>query len=491
VALARPIQNQRREMNTISATGSGIDVQGIVSQLMQIERRPLQAMQKNLSGIQTKLSAFGKLQSALTSFQDAARALTRSATWQASSATSSDASAVKATAGSGAIAGGYSIEITQLARRQTVASAPFAGADSVVGTGTLRIRMGTLDASGTTFSPDPVRPEVTVAIPPGATLAQARDAINAAGAGITATLVADGSGQRLMLRSAESGAAQAFGVAVDDADGDDLDASGLSALAFDPAATAGSGRNLLLTQSAQDALVSVNGLQVSAPSNRLSGVIENVTIELGRVTTAPVEVTVGSDRDSLRASLDAFVNSWNDLNRLLSDQVRYDPATKTAGPLQGDQTVVRVQQQLREILRGTVGSGSPNSLSALGIEVQRDGSLAANASRLDAALSDPAAVQALFAQTGATPDGSGLARRLVSRIDTLLGVDGVVSSATDSLHAREKSIEQQQDRFNSRLTGIEKRLLRQYTALDASLAQMTSSLSSIQQLLDSTSSSKI
>ena len=130
----------------------------------------------------------------------------------------------------------------------------------------------------------------------GSTLAQVRDAINAAGAGVTASLVADGSGQRLMLRSTDSGAAQAFSVAVDDADGASQDAIGLSALAFDPAAAAGSGRNLSLTQSAQDALVTVNGLQVSSPSNRLTGVIENVTLELGRATTSPVEVTVGRQR---------------------------------------------------------------------------------------------------------------------------------------------------------------------------------------------------
>ncbi|MCZ2413998.1 MAG: flagellar filament capping protein FliD [Burkholderiales bacterium] len=477
-------------MSTIGSAGSSIDVQGIVSQLMQIERRPLQTMQKNLSGIQTKLSALGKLQSALSAFRDAAQTLTRSTTWQASSAASSDATAVKATAGSGAIPGGYSIEVGQLARRQTVASSPFADSDSVVGGGTLRVRMGTLDASGSAFSPDAARPEVAIAIAPDATLAQVRDAINAARSGITAALVADGSGQRLMLRSTDSGAAQAFAIAVDDADGNGLDPSGLSALAFDPAAASGSGRNLALTQSAQDALVTVNGLQVSASSNLLSGVIENLTLELGRVTTAPVEVTVGSDRESLRASLDGFVKAWNDLNGLLSEQLRYDPATKTAGPFQGNQTVTGIQRQMREILRATLGAGATNSLSALGVELQRDGSLAANAARLDAALADPAAVQALFAQAGATPDEAGLAKRLVSRLDALLGVDGALSGATDSLHAREKSIQQQQERFETRLNEIEKRLLRQYTALDANLAQMAGSLSSIQQLVDAASFSK-
>jgi flagellar hook-associated protein 2 len=371
-----------------------------------------------------------------------------------------------------------------------VASGAYADGAAVVGEGTLRIRMGALDATGTSFTPDAARPEVAVTIAAGSTLAQARDAINAAGAGVTASLVADGSGQRLMLRSTESGAAQAFSVAVDDADGASQDASGLSALAFDPAAAAGAGRNLSLTQSAQDALVTVNGLQVSSPSNRLTGVIENVTLELGRVTTSPVEVTVGSDSASLRGSLDAFVKSWNDLNKLLADQVRYDPDTKTAGPLQGDQTVVRVQQQLREILRGTVGSGPPNSLSALGIEVQRDGSLATNAARLDAALADPSAVQAFFAQSGATAADDGLAKRLVTRLDAMLATDGVLTGATDSLHAREKAAGQQQERLEARLTEIQKRLLRQYTALDASLAQMTSSLASVQSLLDSNASSR-
>src|SRR5690606_27039055 len=109
------------------------------------------------------------------------------------------------------------------------------------------------------------------------------------------TLVSDAGGQRLMLRSTETGAEQAFRIAVDDADGGSTDTSGLSALAFDPAATAGAGRNLSMTQTAQNALVTVNGLAVEAKGNKLEGVIENVTIDLKRVTTAPVEVGIDAD----------------------------------------------------------------------------------------------------------------------------------------------------------------------------------------------------
>ena len=151
-------------MAAISAT-SNLDVAGIVSQLMQIERRPMQSIERTLSGIQTQLSAWGKMQSALSSLQDAARVLTRTETWKAASATSSDESYVKATARSGAITGSYSIEILALASRQTLASEPYTSADEVLGAGTLRIAIGSL-VEGTSFTPDR---ETSVTIPEGAT----------------------------------------------------------------------------------------------------------------------------------------------------------------------------------------------------------------------------------------------------------------------------------------------------------------------------------
>src|SRR5690606_28989999 len=152
------------------------------------------------------ISAWGKVQSALSALQDAARALARNDTWSAAKAASGDEDVLVATAGTGAIPGGYSIEVAQQARPQTLASDASADATSVVGSGTLRIQMGALDAAGTTFTLDAARPEVAIAIAADATLSDVRNAINAAGAGITASLVSDGTGQRLMLRSTESGA---------------------------------------------------------------------------------------------------------------------------------------------------------------------------------------------------------------------------------------------------------------------------------------------
>lgn len=470
-------------MTTISGTSS-IDVAGIVSQLMQIEQRPLQTIQNTLSGIQTQISSWGKIQSALSSLQDAARVLTRGETWKAASATSSDESYVKATAGSGAFTGSYSIEVLSLASRQTLASNAYASADTVVGSGTLRIQLGSTGAGGTGFTPDPDRPEASITIAAGSTLAQVRDAINAAGTGVTATLVADGTGQRLMLRSTDTGAAQAFAVAVDDDDGNSTDANGLSALAYDPVSDTGMQR----TQTASDASVKVDGLTVAAAGNRLEGVIENVTLELKRETTGPIDIGVASDAKAMRDSLDAFVKAYNDLNKLIADQTRYDPATKTAGPLQGNQSAVRVQQQMRELLRTTIGDGPLNSLNSMGIELQRDGSLAFNESKITTALASPDKLQSFFAAVGATPEEGGLAQRLVKGIGNLLDGSGTVSVATDSLQARQRSAEQQQDRLQLRLNDIQARLTRQYSALDASLSSMSSSYAGIDSLLQNLNS---
>lgn len=460
-------------MSTISGT-SNLDVAGIVSQLMQIERRPMQSIETRLAGIQTQISAWGKVQSALSSFQDAARTLTRLDTWKAASATSSDESYVKATAGSGALAGSYSIEVLSLASRQALASSPYASSDTVVGSGTLRIQLGTLAPDGTSFTADPDRPEASVAIAPGSTLAQVREAINAAGVGVTASLVADGTGQRLMLRSAESGAAQAFAIAVDDPG-----ATGLSTFAHDPVSGAGMQR----TQTAGDASVKVDGLTVAASGNRLAGVIENVTLELRRETTAPVEIGVSSDAKALRTSVDAFVKAYNDLNKLVADQTRYDPATRSAGALQGNQIAVRVQQQMRELLRTTVGDAAPNSLNAIGLELQRDGSLVVQESKMSAALAAPERLQAFFAATGAVPEEKGLAHRLVEGIGQLLDPQGTVPNATASLEARRRSTEAQQERLEARLTEIQKRLMRQYTALDANLSRITGAFAGVEGLL--------
>ncbi len=467
--------------------GGAIDVAGIVSQLMAIERQPLQKMQKDMAGIQTKLSAWGKLQAAVSNLQDATRALTRADTWQASTATSSDETAITVAGGTRSAAGSYSLSVQALAQSQSVVTGTFAANDTVVGGGSLQIQLGSVDAAGTSFTADPARPAVSIAIAPDATLADIRSAINSANAGVSASILDDGTGKRLVLTSRESGQSQAFEINVTDLDGNHGDAAGLSAVAVSATASAGA-NGTQRTQLARDAQLTVNGLAITAGSNRLDGVIEGVTLTLKKATATPVEVAIGSDETATRETLDKFVTAYNELNKLLADQTRYDPASKTAGPLQGNTVAVRMQSQIRELLRSPVDGDETSSLLAAGFEFGKDGSLSIKDDRIAPLLADPGKLRELFAGPTVVPGGptQGYARLLNERLTAFLDPEGTIAGATDSLRNREESIEKQQERFESRLVDVEARLVRQYSALDANLARITGSFAAIQGLLNQT-----
>lgn len=465
-----------------------IDVAAMVARLMKAERKPLDQMQSEAKKIDTKISAYGKLQSQLAAFRDAAALLGRFDTWRTVKGASSDASAVEVTAGAGASAGQRSITVQQLASAQTVSSGAFASADTVVGGGTLRIQAGTQPSGANSFTPDATRPEVTVNVPAGATLAQVRDAINSAGAGVRASIVKDGDQVRLFVTGNDSGGNQAFRIGVTDLDGGSTDAAGLSALAFDPSAAAGAGSNLSLVRAAADSKYTLDGVALTGRSNRIAGAMDGTDLVLKKVTTEPVQIDVTVDVEALRTAMTKFVDAYNGLNKLLAEQTRYDEATKTAGPLQGDRSAVSMLSQLRAIVRETVTGGALGKLADVGITLQRDGSLALSASTFASAATDPARLEKLFAATGAGVGAAdrGLGLRFRDLGERLNGSGGTVDTATAAWTARKNANKQRQDAFEVRMTEVEKRLLRQFTALDAQLAaaqqtsaQLTSALAAL------------
>ncbi len=182
-------------MATISSpgVGSGLDVNSIVTQLVALERRPISQLQKEASSLQTKLSAFGKLQSNLSALRDAASALTSSTTWNQTTGTSSDSASVAVTTDGNNRPGSFSVQVTQLASAQSNVSKIFASTSELVGEGTLHIELGTWGA-GNSFTAKPGATAVDISVgPPAKSLAEVRDMVNAANAGITASVLTDAS----------------------------------------------------------------------------------------------------------------------------------------------------------------------------------------------------------------------------------------------------------------------------------------------------------
>lgn len=384
--------------------GSGLDVNSLVTKLMAVERQPEALMDNKTADFKAKLSAYGQVSSALASLQSAASTLASVPLLRGVSATVADSSLASATAVPGAAAGSYSLEVQKLAQAQSLASAPYASTLTSVGSGTLTIDFGAY--SGGAFTADASKPSSTITIAPGQdSLTAVRDSINAAKAGVTASIVNDGTGQRLVLASQYTGAAGAMRISVSDADLDNADASGLSALAYD--ASTGGTANLVQSNAAQDAKAVVNGITVTSGTNTLSGAIEGVTLSLAKASPGTTTtITVARNTAAAASAVQAFVAAYNSTNTTLSSLSAYNADTKTGAVLQGDSTVRSLQARLRAALSTTVANATGYaSLSELGIAFQKDGSLLVNSNKLSTALADPAKDAAgVFAAVGTPSD---------------------------------------------------------------------------------------
>jgi flagellar hook-associated protein 2 len=389
--------------------GSGLLTNDLVDSIVKAERDATdRRLQAKRSEVEAKVSALGSVRSAVDLLRSAARAVAQPVLYGQKSATSSRTDLLSASATSNATQGTHSVRVNRLAAAQSLASKRFASVNDAVGTGTLTIRFGTttFDGNGaySGFTPDPDRVAVTVTVADGDdTLSGLRDAINAAGVGVTASIVNDGGGFRLVLAASASGAAGSMEIVA--AEGSE---PGLAAFAFS-AGAATPDVNMTQTVAAQDAELVVNGLTVTRASNTVTGVVDGVTLELVKAEAAStLQVTVGADRSRVAAALENYVERFNNLKTLTDGLTAYDPETQEAGLLLGDASVRTLVRQLRAVTSATVSglpAGARRTLVEVGIRTGEDGRLLLDTSVLDRALqSDAVSVASLFAATGRATD---------------------------------------------------------------------------------------
>ena len=280
---------------------------------------------------------------------------------------------------------------------------------SSVGSGLLTFQFGTYDSGANSFTLNGKKTAQNVSISSGQTsVAAIRDAVNAANIGVSASIVNDGSGSRLVFASKDSGAANSIRLTVADADSTHTDTAGLSQIAFDPSATAGNGKNLSQAAAARDAALKIDGIDVSSASNIITDAIQGVTLTLAKANPGgTVAVQITRDSAAIKASIGSLVRAYNDFNKTVSDLTAYDPGTKQAGFLQGDAVAIGLQRGLRTTLNNTITglSGNLTRLSQLGISFQKDGALALDDSKLQAAIDTKFDdIAGVFASVGRSSD---------------------------------------------------------------------------------------
>ncbi len=468
--------------------GSGIDSNGIVSKLVELERSPITQLQKAAEKIQTKVSEYGQVQSSVTSFRDAARKVADPALWGSMTSASSDSSAVTFSTSPGAAAGSYSVAVNALAKAQTVVMAnATSAATNTIGAGTLSFQTGKWNNN--VFEPG-TGAAVDVTIEATDTLEGIRDKINNANAGVSASIVVDSSGARLAVSSTATGAANGFRIqATDTGDGNNTDPAGLSSLIYDPEHTTDDvpdGTNL--AQAAQDASVDVNGIRLTSTTNTFSTALSNITFTVGKQTNGtPANVTVSQDLDTITKAINDFATSYTTLATLLRTDTKYDEATNTAGTLQGDATAVSVLNQFRTAIAGTSTASSVyNTLSSIGLSITSAGGLSVDSSKLKTALGKLPEVKKLFASAGNSSGGDGsdgIGARLRKLGDSMLSFDGTIASRIAGLNKLITSNQHRHDDLDARATLYEKRLRKQYTSLDTNMAGLTAQSQYVSQMI--------
>lgn len=483
-------------MATISSLGvgsGGLDTEGIVTKLVALERAPLAALKNKATVTQAKITAYGLVKSEFAALQTAAEAMLADTAWKGVKTSSSNSTAASITATQGTLPTSFTLDVDMLARTQSVASASLASG-TLIGAGTLTLQKGTWSGGAA----DPISPTataptfaagtasaVTISVTASDTVSTVASKINAANAGVVATVFKDASGERLLLRSKDTGGSNGFRVqATVDADGNVADSAGLSRLAFDPQTGAfGMGSGAQPVQYAQDGRARINGLAVTSANNTYSNNVPGITINASQVTTtayglagetkSPVTLTVGEDVTPAVKSIGAFVEAYNALVSNLADLTKYDAATKTPGPFQGDSAVVGVMNVLKSVTASISTGSTYQRLSDIGLEVQRDGTLSQNTTKMGVAANNGDELRKLFTADNGSALTNGFARKFRDLAKGVLQAGGAVSNKSAALDKELSTNSTEQQRINDRADRAEVRLRKQYSSLDTKMASLS------------------
>ncbi len=428
---------------TAPGIGSGLDVQSIVAQLMEIERIPLQRLQQKQTQLEAQISTYGQLKNTLSVFRDAMDKLATADALKLFSTTTSNENIATLTASSSADLGSFGLEVLRLAEPHKMTSAEVLDTDTFGGAAgdSLSIQIGS----------DPLN-TLTVDLSTAATLSDIRNAINndANNPGVQATIVnGDGGMQKLILTSSQTGSANAITLSY----GGNITAATLGLQTFN---------NINGDTSLLDAEISIDGYTLTRSSNAINDAISGVTINLnGAAPGSIINVGIERDLEAVESAVQGFADAFNSLRASIKDYRN--------GRLEADSSLLSIERQVMAVLNTPAANGTYSVLSEIGLTIQKDGTMSVNSGDLNSALqNDFDGVATLF-----SADAQGFANRLATLADSWLdSTDGLIKTRTDGLEARIDNLENRQISMERNLQSVEARLQARFSALDALVGQL-------------------
>ncbi len=431
---------------TFGGVGSGIDVEGIITGLVNANKATLNSLNSRSQGFKSAASTLSGVGTTLSNLKAAADALKGLQDVASFTATSSNTAAIVATAAGNAQPGNYAIQVNSLAVEQRTYSAAFASNSDALGqSGPLTINVG---ASS-----------VQIAVNGSDSLASIATKINGAGLRVAASVFYDGAKYRLQVRGLDTGAANAVTF---NETGTALDLNG-------DGSVPDGGKTV---QTASDASVTVDGFTVTRPTNQIVGLIPGVTIAVAQKTTSPVSVAIASDPNALAAKINAVVGAYNAAVNQVHNIAGYGSNKPQVAQLAGDSALRTITNNLSQTMaQAQLGQGTIATLSQLGLQQTRDGTLQFDSSKLAAALTqDPTSVEKLLGRASGATTGGAMANLsdLVKNITD--SVSGVLTLRSKALTDQAKKLDAQAVAEQTRLDDYTRKLRTQFSAMDTAVA---------------------
>ncbi|MCG9042292.1 flagellar filament capping protein FliD [Laribacter hongkongensis] len=417
-----------------AGVGSGLDLEGIISSLMAIEKRPLQKLEQQKKYLDTQVSDLGKIKNALSSLKEKATAFSDPDFFNSIKATGSDDTIGRVTVNGGAVPGMYNVSVTQIAQSRVDSLDVSSLSPDANGNVTLPAKI-TVAGAEITLGSSPVTMSVKDLV----------GRINAeSGIKVSAALVKSSGGDKIVFTSKQSGEATGYS----DAD-----------FSF------GAGVSVRNNQLGKDAVVNLNGVIVKSATNKIDDVIPGVSLSISKAGS--FSINVEQDNDAIAKGVEDFVNAYNEVVGLTTQM--------STGSFKGDGLMRSIKGDLYSSVYQPEGATSMAPLAMMGVEVGVDGKLKFTKSKFEKAFKDdPDTIKKNLTATS---------EQMKKTVDSMLNDGGLVDGRQEVLDGRIKTNQKQQDSMNVRLEKTEAALRKQYTALDVALAEMQQSLSRMMSML--------
>ena len=427
--------------------GTGIDVNAVVSQILDADRAPERVWQAQQATLGLQSTALTTISSDLADLLNRVNALKdASGGLNAKVASSSQPGILTASTQSSAISSNHLITVNSLATTSTYYTDPVA-ANASLGQGSFTLTAGSS--------------VVSVPVDAGATLQSVADFINGKNAGVTANVIADSSGSRLAIVSRNSGAAGDFSVSAN-----------TSALVFHKPVTG------------TDASLTIDGVPVSSGSNTVTGAIPGVILNLASAApNTQVQLNVANDTQTITQAVSDFVSSYNTLIQAINGQFSFDSTSNVGAPLAGNSSLRALQTSLlNDVTYSITGNNGFVNLESLGIQLQNDGTLSVNSSTLNSVLGSHAAEFSNFFQSLDNGFAVNFSKDLAVQTDPTQGIIGLNITEIQNTQA---DLTRQINNFEDRLTSQQQQLIAKYSQVDAQLRQLPLILNQITSQLGS------